>query len=99
MHHLCKLDTGNIQRMQEGAPEVQSDKLGKRAAKQTIRHGGPRDSQTGWQMVQRSAKVEGRAQGHNTTTLYWEHDIEVWIKQRFPDDHRTWQQFALNAEQ
>ena len=31
--------------------------------------------------------------------MYWEHDIEVWIKQRFLDDHRTWQQFALNAEQ
>ena len=42
---------------------------------------------------------EGKAQGHNTTTLYWEHDIEVWIKQRFPDDHRTWQQFTINAEQ
>ena len=42
---------------------------------------------------------EGKAQGHNTTTLYWEHDIEVWIKQRFPDDHRTWQQLALNVEQ
>ena len=42
---------------------------------------------------------DGKVQGHNTTTLYWEHDIEVWIKQRFPDDHRTWQQFALNVEQ
>ena len=42
---------------------------------------------------------EGKAQGHNTITLYWEHDIEVWIKRRFPDDHRTWQQFALNVEQ
>ena len=42
---------------------------------------------------------EGKAQGHNTATLYWEHDIEVWIKRRFPDDHRTWQQFTINAEQ
>ena len=42
---------------------------------------------------------EGKMQGHNTTTLYWEHDIEVWIKRRFPDDHSTWQQLARNAEQ
>ena len=51
LHHICELDTGNIQRMQEGTPEIQSDKLGEWAAKPTIRHGGPRDSQKGWQMV------------------------------------------------
>ena len=42
---------------------------------------------------------EGKTQGHNTTTLYWEHDIEVWIKKIFPDDHSTWQQLAKNADQ
>ena len=42
---------------------------------------------------------EGKTQGHNTTTLYWEHDIEVWIKKIFPDDHSTWPQLAKNADQ
>ena len=42
---------------------------------------------------------EGKTQGHSTTTLHWEHDIEVWLKRKFPDDHRTLQQFALNAEE
>ena len=37
--------------------------------------------------------------GRNTTTLHWEHDIEVWLKHKLPDDHRTWQQLALNADE
>ena len=42
---------------------------------------------------------EGKTQGHNTNTLYWEHDIEVWIQKRFPADHSTWQQLAKHADQ
>ena len=43
--HICKLDSGNIQRMQERSTEVQSNKFGKWPKKQAIRHGGPRDAQ------------------------------------------------------
>ena len=42
---------------------------------------------------------DGKTHGRNTITLHWEHDIEVWLKRKFPGDHRTWQQFALNAEE
>ena len=41
----------------------------------------------------------GKPTGRNTTKQYWEHDIEAWIKQKFPLDHSTWQQMAGNSEQ
>ena len=41
---------------------------------------------------------DGKPVGKNTTNLYWEHDIEAWIKKRFPGDHSTWQQLAKDPD-
>ena len=41
---------------------------------------------------------EGKPAGRNTTNQYWEHDIEAWIKQKFPNDHSTWQQLAKDFD-
>ena len=41
---------------------------------------------------------EGKPRGHNTTSQYLEHDIEAWIKKRFPGDHSTWQQLAKDPD-
>ena len=40
----------------------------------------------------------GKPAGRNTTNQYWEHDIEAWIKQKFPFDHSTWQQVAKDPD-
>ena len=41
---------------------------------------------------------EGKLVCKNTTNQYWEHDIEAWIKKRFPGDHSTWQQLAKDPD-
>ena len=41
---------------------------------------------------------DGKPAGRNTTNQYWEHDIEAWIKQKFPNDHSTWQQLAKDLD-
>ena len=41
---------------------------------------------------------KGKPKGRNTTSHYWEHDIEAWMRQKFPLDHSTLQQLAKDLE-